>query len=411
MAWQELTYQQKQILLRFLNGESDQIIAENLNIVKATVRKHIQHICDTLLGQKRTHAGQPSRRRALIQLAQEQQLVLKLQQHLNGALEKEAETEVITKKTLLDQSPIQENPYMPWQAVTPPQFVGRKDELSKLKTALEDQRSISLVGDWRIGKTSVLTTWSERARTRDCIVKLVNAEEGAGASQASLVKAITNLEVPTQDSDQVADILQEWAKEQCRHGLHPLVLIDEFDGLLKRCESRFFERLRGMLGDLNLVLASRQMLDTAFIQGLGHTSPFGNQLQIIQLGLIEPEAANSIIQWGSPFFNPDDIQDLQDIAGRHPYYLQLLGRHLVDSNLQKMPKEIALKGFWSDASARLRELWSVLTEREREALRKLQLKQEPVKLNSLKMRGLVNVSGHAFGRVLIDWLQEHYESQ
>jgi ABC-type branched-subunit amino acid transport system ATPase component len=58
------------------------------------------------------------------------------------------------------------NPYDPWTPVVPPRFVGRVGVLRRLDAALEEGRSISLVGDWRIGKSSVLATWEQRAREK-----------------------------------------------------------------------------------------------------------------------------------------------------------------------------------------------------------------------------------------------------
>ncbi len=91
-------------------------------------------------------------------------------------------------------------------------------------------------------------------------------------------------------------------------------------------------------------------------------------------------------------------------AGRNPYYLQLLGRHLVEARQQRRSTEAALEDFISEASARLRELWRMLDERDRDTLR-ASLAGTPMR-RSLRSRGLATEEGKPFGEVLVEWLRE-----
>ena len=295
------------------------------------------------------------------------------------------------------------NPYDPWTPAVPPRFAGREALLRRLEAAAEEGRSVSLVGDWRVGKSSVLATWADRLRTRGRAVSLVSGEGEAGVSCGAFVEAITGAPAP-EDPDGAAAALDRWAMAVGRPGLPPVLLVDEVDGLMPRFEHRFFERMRGMLGRVALVLASRQELDR-IAEDLGRTSPFHNRLELQWVGLLGEEGAERIIGWGEPLLGPGDAGRMRAWAGQHPFYLQLLGRHLVDARRAGEDVNDAMDRFRAEAAARLRELWRVLDDRERDSLREA-VRGVPTRRRTLRMRGLVTAEGALFGAVLEEWLRE-----
>ncbi|WP_179137580.1 ATP-binding protein [Candidatus Entotheonella palauensis] len=214
-------------------------------------------------------------------------------------------------------TPVTTDPYDPWDPATPPQLVGRQNLFLRLEAALEEGRSLSIVGDWRMGKTSVLRFWEQLAKERGRDVRWVSGEGPEGVSHGAFVTAITGLSAPD-DPDGAADVLTRWADEVGRSGFPPLILVDEVDGLLPRFEHRFFERLRGMLGRIVLVLASRREFGYIY-QELDRTSPFHNRLKLQWLGLLEPEAAEVLIRRGEGLLGPGDADRMRQWAGRHPF--------------------------------------------------------------------------------------------
>jgi len=295
------------------------------------------------------------------------------------------------------------NPYDPWTPATPPRFVGRADILRQLQNALEEQRSVSLVGDSRIGKTSILRTWEATAQGLGREVRFVSGEDGAGASCSALVKAITALNAPD-EPDAAADVLSRWAQGVVAPGLPSLILLDEADGLARRLPLRFFERLRGMLGGLALVFASRRELDHLFSEK-DTTSPLAGRLQLEWVGLLEADAAETIIRRHRGTLSDTDQALMHDWAGRHPFYLDLLGRHLVHARQSESSVQEALDRFQAEAAMRLRSVWDILQEPERKTLLE-SLGGVPAKRRSLRMRGLVTDEGKPFGKVLKTWLNE-----
>lgn len=146
----------------------------------------------------------------------------------------------------------------------------------------------------------------------------------------------------------------------------PLVLVDEIDGIVPRFEHRFLERLRGMLGRIAFVLSSRRELDLIY-EELGRTSPFHNRLELMWVGLLDEAAAEALIASGAGIL-PGGAELMRLWAGRHPFYLQLLGRCLQDAAGAGETRASALDRFRSEASIRLRELWRILGNRDRNGL-------------------------------------------
>lgn len=293
------------------------------------------------------------------------------------------------------------NPFDPFNPALPPRFFGREAELLRLEASLTDRNGISIVGDWRIGKSSLLRAWEQKARALGRTVVLLDGQGAEGASIAALVGKIIGRPAP-ESADAAADGLKAWVETQPT-GLAPVLLIDELDGLVPSIDPRFFERLREMLDRLALTVASRRPVDLLYRE-LGLTSPFHNRLKVLHLGLLDSAAAEALLTLGDELDGPD--KDLvRHWAGRHPFHGQLLGHCLVQAKRFGETRQRALDDYQDTAFARLRELWARLEEKEREALR-LAARGQPTQLRSLHRRGLVDDEGKPFGEVLLAWLRE-----
>lgn len=98
------------------------------------------------------------------------------------------------------------NPYQPRKPVVPPLFVGRRDQLRDLGLALDRGESVSLVGGWRIGKSSLLATWALEAKRRGRAVRELSGEGPEGAGIAAFVAALTGAVAPD-GPDDAANVL------------------------------------------------------------------------------------------------------------------------------------------------------------------------------------------------------------
>lgn len=292
------------------------------------------------------------------------------------------------------------NPYDPWNPATPPRFFGREKLLRRLGEALDQGRSVSLVGDWRIGKSSVMATWAEMARQRGRVVSLVSGEGPEADSCRAFVAKITGTQAAFDSADAAADALSAWAEAAT---LPPLILVDEAERLLAHLPHRFFERLRGMLGRVCLVFASRREIGE--ITRDDHlTSPLLNRLELQRLGLLEEEGVNGLLGLGAGVLSEEDAGLMREWAGRHPFYLALLGHYLWDARRHGEEVEEALEEFKENAFQRLNEVWQTLSTREQHLLSDAVLSDIHEPDMSVKRRGLLD-EGYAFGRVLTAWLE------
>lgn len=284
------------------------------------------------------------------------------------------------------------SPYHPWTSVIPPDFVGRKDLLRQLNDALKNGESLSLIGEQRIGKTSLLKTWQQQLVTTERVVVFI---DGLKVAPSEFVHAVTQREVPD-NPDKAADVLQQWAREMA---LPPLLLVDESECFLENLPRRFFERLRGMLDQIVVVLATSREMNQIFAD-LGQTSPLS--LRILHLPLLDAPSRDSLIARGK--FNVLQIELIKEWAGEHPFYVQLLGQCLIEARQNSQSVETALRHFQTNAAARFKKLWETLSETERQSL--LAANQSVLKRRSLIERGLVTEDGQLFGKVLKEWLKE-----
>lgn len=305
-------------------------------------------------------------------------------------------------------SPAFEAPANPWKPAVPPVFVGRELLMRKLRGAWDQGRSTSIVGDWRIGKSSILATCYEILGKSGRPVRLLNGESREGHSTADFVRAATGVAAPD-EPDGAADVLAEWAERNRRPGLLPLLLVDECDVLVRRFDYRFFERLRGMLDNLCLGVSSRRELDRVFKDAGRGASPFQNRLELHWVGLLEEDAAERLIGTAGCGLPAAKRQLIREWAGRHPFFIHLMAKKLRDAQQFGQTDQEACDEFLAEASARLRELWGTLNEREQRQL--VEAVEIPKPQSAiLRRRGLLDEAGRPFAKVLTQWLQDEAAS-
>ncbi len=292
------------------------------------------------------------------------------------------------------------HPFDIQRASSPAAFVGRRRLLTIMEDLMQRGGGISLVGDARIGKSSVLAKLSEMAVRSGHAVALVDTQTLDGFDWPEIVRKFTSGAVqPTSatcsQADQAATLIANWAQRQ---PAKPVVLVDEAEALIRHLDIRFFERLRGMIEHLCLIFATRQTLPVLFREHRNTTSPFGNKMNTEPLGLLEEAAAQELAERAEPYSGL-----LRLWCGAHPYYLQLLGSCLSGS----ADVTEALSRFRATAADRLTEQWERLRPGERRGLQQAVqgIGVNPELRPGLHERGLLSPDGQAFGQVLHWWIK------
>ncbi len=302
----------------------------------------------------------------------------------------------------------QGNPFNPTQYISPHRFIGRTHELNEVFNILNENQSVSLVGEQLMGKTSFLHKIIDHFKQHlpQKKILLFSGLESASQSITNFIEHIIENHVETDNSDRLADQLGEWVSKNTYQNIIPLIIVDDAEILFERFPVRFLERLRGMLGRISFIFATQRDLDL-LISEISRTSGLENRLKIIRLSLLEEHFADSIIQAGSPILSKEDQQLLKEWAGHHPFYLHLLGSHLFNVRLQGQHSEVAIDRFYTEAAPKLRRIWNSLPEIDKITLQNLsQGKQITTRQRILKIRGLITKEGQLFGRILQEWIEQ-----
>lgn len=249
------------------------------------------------------------------------------------------------------------NPFTPGVVVPPEQFAGRKHELAEIVPALENMLSISIVGDARIGKSSLLryleaNLGKRMARPESYLPMYLSMDQQRGQAnfcrailerllpympptshEAALRELQTRVERNQEISIEELTRVLEWARSA---GLRIVLLLDEFKELLKRPDD-FDEVFRGALRSLYtnqiiaLALATRQPLRD--IPGLN--SYFVNGITRVNLGSLGFGEDEELLQTpGNHPFGDDELRLALDVGQRHPLRLQLAGYLLYNAKTQ-----------------------------------------------------------------------------
>jgi hypothetical protein len=272
----------------------------------------------------------------------------------------------------------------------------------RLQTAFDERRSLWLIGEWRIGKSTILGAWEKRLRERGVVVKLVSGQGPAGVSAARFVETVTGLD-SAPGADDAADRLTAWINAVSAAGLPPVVLVDEVESVVQTCDVRFFDRLRDLLGRICLVFSSREMPDQVFAKN-NKVSPITNRMEAAVVGLLEPAGDEATIRMGWGELGPGDADLMHRWCGRHAYFLQLFGWSLVEMRRSESSPDDALVDFQRQAAIHFRQMWRAMGPEWYGPLRDA-ARGVPPSMGVLRQRGLLTDEGKPFGEAFAAWLR------
>lgn len=225
------------------------------------------------------------------------------------------------------------NPYAERGMIRDPQrFFGRKRELDEIFSRLATIQSVSVVGERRIGKSSLLYYITQTGQGRsgpDYMYRYLD-----------LQRVLSTEEFYTR----VCKLLGENGNthddfEQAIQGKKVVLCLDEFEQATDNpaFDEEFFNVLRSLAqtGELALVVATQHTLSDLYRAEAIPTSPFYNIFSVLRLGLLTDTEARELVTRpaeiaGYPF-NEGEIDFLLELGQKHPCWLNVACALLYDA--------------------------------------------------------------------------------
>jgi hypothetical protein len=343
------------------------------------------------------------------------------------------------------------NPFFHRQAVTRPEhFFGRGELLRQVTEMIRGGQSCALVGERRIGKSSLLVCladprahhpWLDEKETLLPITLdfLGFREIAAGDMWIEILEALAEAGGVRPSGDPSFTGVRRLLRALTREGARIVLLCDEFELAVENphLDEGFFGALRSLAASAGVafVTASRLSLleldqyrdDATRRKVLG--SPFFNIFAEFTVGPFEGIEVAELLEGslrGQPLrFLTADALFLDRVAGRHPYFLQVAAYHLFEClarsqarDRQKIHGEVS-ELLSRDSAKVFRNFWLHSQSEERRALALLSAAAEEgaaagsrerigdAVLARLEQRGLVRSDGgtcRPFSTLFRDWL-------
>ena len=313
-----------------------------------------------------------------------------------------------------------QNPYLfgPSLLGNSPVFYGRTREFFGTLDMLYRQDrsgSVNIVGERRIGKSSLLNQIHQDLAKKTQFVSIYattqswnfeHKEDFFKALHHSICEVLPINFQPISGYETFCQFIGEHSKTY-----RFIFLIDEFDRVIQNpiFDVDFFSNMR-VLGNeaqynFSYVIASRNPLEKIVHRSLNESS-FHNIFNIRNLGLLEPQEAQKLIQEptqqsiGSPL---EEIQVLPQkiffYSGYHPAFIQLVMGKFWEA--LRYHFEIDKDAIESELKQHYQDLWHHRTEREQQLLLQI-VKHEPMlnnaDLETLRQRGLLTKENQIFAK-------------
>jgi hypothetical protein len=299
------------------------------------------------------------------------------------------------------------NPFFSRQRITDPGcFVGRQREIESLYSAVITHQCRSIVGERKLGKSSLLTAVArpamleryglDPART---LFLYLDLEGMASAEREDFwIEVLDRLSAvlpPAADTlrDRVERLLdtgelrfttvRRLLRRVRDAGLDLVLTLDEFEGLAQNpnFEPDFYGELRSLAGELGiayLTASKRGLYELTYHHTDTLSSPFFNIFSEMTLGLMAEDEARGLLetlsqQGSGPGFCDEEIELALELAGPHPFFLQIAGFYLYELPGRGEPQspdvyERAARRFTAEAEDHYRYIWSQLSDEEQQAL-------------------------------------------
>jgi serine/threonine protein kinase len=334
------------------------------------------------------------------------------------------------------------NPYLNRVMIkNPGDFFGRDKEVRKIYSRLDapQPQSISVVGDRRIGKSSLLNfVYNKKIRKRNmqnyanAIFVYLDFQNSVGFDVQKFIDFLFNVfsfEVDDGSQytkrpktlDQLKDVVQELHEK----GKRIIILMDEFEIITRNenFEEDFFSFLRSLANSFRVayVTSSRDELQLMCHNKDISDSPFFNIFSNLPLRPFSREEAMQLITVPSrtegiplePY-----AENILELAGHFPFYLQIacsnVFEHILDNPGEDPDWEQISKSFMDEALPHYTFIWEKMEDAERDNLirtasgKQINRQFQYVNENLLRRGYLIDSDGgpKLFSRSFEDYVQK-----
>ena len=287
------------------------------------------------------------------------------------------------------------NPYLNRVAIKDPaQFFGRAREVSKIFSRLTASRpqSISVVGERRIGKSSLLNYVNHpqvRARHLDqpdaYVFAFIDLQQKRRITPAEFFKELFELMAKETGDESLAaaepgfDAMRSLLERFRRRSRKLIVLLDEFDAITtnRAFDLEFYSFLRSIANNYDVAYVTSSARD---LQELCHTqliadSPFFNIFTNVFLRAFTRKEATELItrpsaEAGLPL--EGYARRIMEVAGHFPYFLQIACAayfDYLDENDGKLNRQEVEAVFLDEARGQFRFIWDHMSDSQRRSVR------------------------------------------
>jgi len=281
----------------------------------------------------------------------------------------------------------------------PPRFHGRSEEIRQIVNRLRSsaRESTSIVGERRIGKTSLLKHLANPQVAQGlgidpesfCLVYIdfqgltditpqrfwervlrKTAREACDQTLKEEIKVL--LDMDTYDLFDLEDLFEIVSET----GLTLVLLMDEFEYVTQNTnfQADFFGGLRALAIHQNLVLVTatrRELVDLCHSEQI-KGSPFFNIFASVVLRPFQTQEAAELVdaydQQTDLALSPGDKELILTLGGGYPFFVQMAGYHLVEAKARGLPDTETYKEtitcFDEQSAPHFSYLWSHCTESE-----------------------------------------------
>jgi tRNA A-37 threonylcarbamoyl transferase component Bud32 len=326
------------------------------------------------------------------------------------------------------------NPFFSRQRITDPAcFYGRSREIEGLYSTVVTHQCRSVVGERKLGKSSLLTAVAhpdlmeryglDPSRTLFVYLDL----EGMASARREefwieLLDCLSAVLPPGDLLEWVEKLLAQHGGElrfttvrrllrRVRDaGLDLVFTLDEFEGLARNpnFEPDFYGELRSLSGELGIVYltaSKRGLYELTYHHSDTLSSPFFNIFSEMTVGLMPEDEARGLLetlsqQAGKPGFCEEEVDLALELAGPHPFFLQIAGFNLYELPGRGEPKfpdayDRSAHRFNVEAEDHYRYLWSQLGAEQQQALLSPNTASEALR-KALLAKALIRQEGRRF---------------